>query len=387
MKQNQNNQQSRKAAGRKLWVSFLAASLFLAMGCKKSLTPGDASGENVSGTVAAKAARAPVMVVQAGSSIQAAIDAAAAGTVIKIQPGTYKEAITVNKADITIMGEGDVTIQNPGTEAIGINVQDGADGFTLQHVTIRDFTERGVNMNDVDGFLFSHVTVISNGEFGLFSEYCRNGVFEHCEGSGHAETGIFVGQSTHVRILQNRMYANVIGLEVENSSFITIDKNHTYNNAVGILSLLVPGRITTQSSDITITKNQVHENNHVNFSEPPEQESILPSGTGILVLGVDNALVEDNHVRDNRFTGIAVISTNIFGLLGLPITGIEPNPDGTRVIGNKLKNNGYDPQTSLPFPVPGVDLLWLPELGPGTDNCWSQNLYATSYPASLPVCQ
>jgi len=60
---------------------------------------------------------------------------------------------------------------------------------------------------------------------------------------------------------------------------------------------------------------------------------------------------------------------------------IEPNPDGTKTVKNLLKGNGTVPSLIIPFPP--VDLLWD---GSGTNNCWSNNQFATSYPSPLPVC-
>jgi parallel beta-helix repeat protein len=283
------------------------------------------------------------------------------------------------------MGDGNVVLQNPGAADYGIRVQDAADGFALKNITIRDFTERGVFMTDVDGFVFSHVTVIHNGEFGLFSEFCKNGLIEHCEGSEHAETAVFVGQSSNVTVSQNESYANVIGIEVENSSFVTLDKNHVYNNAVGILCLLVPGRVTKESSNLVLTKNQVRENNLPNFAKPPEMESVLPSGVGILLLGINNTVVQDNHVANHQFIGVALVSTLVMAALAhLPpeaFADIEPNPDGVKIVSNKVTGNGFQPPEGFPFP--GVDLLWD---GSGSGNCWSRNVYHTSFPDVLPAC-
>jgi parallel beta-helix repeat protein len=151
------------------------------------------------------------------------------------------------------------------------------------------------------------------------------------------------------------------------------------------MCLLVPGRTIKQSSNIILTKNHVRENNRPNFSLPPEKESVLPSGVGILMIGTDNSVVQDNHVTDNKFTGIALFSSLIIGTLsGLPpeaFADIEPNPDGVKVIGNKVKDNGFNPPSGLP--LPGVDLLWD---GSGNNNCWKNNLFATSYPSPLPAC-
>lgn len=371
-----------------VWLSavLLSTTLFVFTACKKEVIPDNVARSKITLQDVSQASKKnATIVVQPGGSIQAAVDAAPINSEIRIKPGTYNEKVIINKRGITLTGEGNVIIQNPGMESKGITVTDGGDGFVLQHVTIRNFTERAVDLTYVDGFLLSHVTVINNGEFGLFSEYCKNGLIEHCEGTGHTETGVFVGQSTDVKIIHNKMYANVIGLEVENSSNIILEKNQSFDNTVGIMCLLVPGRTVTQSANILITKNQVRENNRANFSSPPEQESVLPSGLGILILGTDKTSIRDNHVTGNNFAGIATLSSLIIGLLAnLPpaaFAGIEPNPHELRVISNQVKDNGFAPPSGLP--LPGADLLWD---GNGEDNCWSRNLFSTSFPSPLPAC-
>jgi parallel beta-helix repeat protein len=329
--------------------------------------------------------------VHNGSSIQAAVDAAQPGTVIKIEAGLYQEAITVNKNNITLVGlngmkqEG-VTIQNPGDEENGITVTANGDGFVLKNVTVKGFEENGVFLEGVDGFLLSHVTTINNGEYGLFPVHSTNGVIEECSASGHTDTGIYVGQSTNVAVNKNEAFANVNGIEIENCSNIIADKNHTYDNVCGILVVLLPGLQVKASSNILLTKNQVENNNHINFAEEGGGfESAVPSGCGILIVGTDKTIAKDNKVTGNHTTGIAVVSSVILGsLAGLPpeaFADIEPNPDGTRIVSNTVTNNGTAPPLGLP--LPGVDLLWD---GSGSDNCWSNNTYGSSYPAALPSC-
>jgi hypothetical protein len=129
----------------------------------------------------------------------------------------------------------------------------------------------------------------------------------------------------------------------------------------------------------------VEGNNHLNFSQPPEMESVLPSGIGILIVGADQTMVDDNHVMDNQLAGIALVSTLIIGqLANIPMeyfADIEPNPDGTKITGNKVKGNGFNPPQNLP--LPGADLLWD---GSGNNNCWKHNLYNTTFPSPLPAC-
>jgi parallel beta-helix repeat protein len=359
--------------------------------CKKALdAPETIQPSGVAERLQANAKKAPTIIVKAGTSIQSAVNAAATGSVIQIEPGTYREAIVVNKANITIVGSQNknrpVIIQSPGDEDDGITVQDAGDGFVLKDVTVRDFEENGVVLSHVNGFLLSHVTVINNGEYGLFPVFSTNGVIEDCEASGHSDTGIYVGQSSDVSISNNEAHDNVNGIEIENCTNVTAEKNHSYHNVVGIMSVLLPDLVKKVSSNIVISKNVVEDNNHENFAHEGELESFVPSGSGILVVGSDNTLVSDNKVSGHQFVGIAVVSTLILAALNPTSTetfaDIEPNPDGVKVIGNHLENNGYNPPQGLP--LPGVDLLWD---GSGSNNCWSKNHYSTSFPADLPACQ
>src|SRR5207248_110361 len=100
-------------------------------------------------------------VVHAGGSIQAAVNAATPGAVIRIEPGTYREAVHVAVPGLKLIGlhgkrGRGVIIENPGTEANGVAVDPGSDGFTLVDVTVRGFRENGVYLSGVHGFLLSH---------------------------------------------------------------------------------------------------------------------------------------------------------------------------------------------------------------------------------------
>ncbi len=366
-----------------LAVIFFVVIIFTA-GCKKEAAQEIHQAEDVLSK--SSNSKAADIIVQAGQSIQAAVNAAAPGAVIRIQPGTYREAIVVNTPNISIIGNGNVIIENPGDEENGIRVRDAADGFVLKNVTVQNFEENGVILIRVDDFVLSHVTTINNGEYGLFPLFCHKGMIDHCSATGHTDTGIYVGQSDGVCMEQNVAFGNVNGLEVENCTNTLVEKNHSYDNVCGILVVLLPGLTQKVSSDIIITGNHVVENNHVNFADPGGGfESFIPSGSGILVVGSDNVLVEKNNIRGNNFVGVATVSTLILGAIaGIPpeaFADIEPNSDGVRVIKNVLNKNGSAPPSGLP--LPGVDLLWD---GTGTGNCWSDNKFSTSYPTPLPTC-
>jgi parallel beta-helix repeat protein len=319
------------------------------------------------------------------------VDAASPGDVIRIEPGIYKEAVTVSKANIKMVGitsaaGEEVIIKNPGNEDNGIRVTDEGDGFVLVNVTVKGFKENGVILIRVDNFKLNKVKTINNGEYGIFPVLCNNGVVEYCSATGHSDTGIYIGQSSNVILRFNVASANVIGLEVENASNITVTKNYTHNNVTGILVDLLPGKQLKANSDIVIKDNLILNNNHENFGEEGSLESVIPSGIGILILGSDNVLVKQNSIKGNNFFGVGVFSSKVLGVLAnVPdeaFADIEPNPDGVKVVENILVKNGSAPP-QIAIPLPGVDLLWD---GTGTNNCWARNLFTTSYPSPLPSC-
>src|SRR5262249_45051061 len=172
-----------------------------------------------------------------------------------------------------------------------------------------------------------------------------------------------------VVITHNTAFRNVIGIEIENSSHVQALANESYDNVAGILLDLLPGLTVKTATDNTIAGNYVHDNNHVNFAAAGDLASFVPSGTGILILGADRTTVTGNLVTGNRFVGIALASTTFLtSLAGVPVTGIDPNPDGTHIANNVVLDNG----SKSPLPdIPGADLLWD---GNGKNNCWSDNV-------------
>ena len=370
------------------------AFLFLVSSCKKDLVNNqdnqDALLSNSTKTGIANFGKADI-VVHKGGSIQSAINGAKPGMVIQVEPGTYAEAVTISQAGIKLVGltnfkgEG-VILQNPGSVETGITVQKGADGFSIQNFTLQNFSENGILLNGIDGFYIGNIHAVNNGDYGIFPVFCSHGVIENCIASGHGDTGIYVGQSSDVVIRLNTVFDNVNGIEAENAHNISILLNNFYKNTLGIFAYLLPGKTVTTSSNITIRNNVVRNNNHPNFSDPNDLAAAVPSGVGILVLGADQTMVQQNIVSGNNFTGIVVFSTLVLGVLaGVPpeaFAGIEPNPDGTIVRGNFLSKNGSAPLT-LPIPVPGADLLWDAS---GQNNCWSNNVFKSSFPATLPSC-
>jgi len=148
-------------------IALLSAIFSFAMifcGCKKDIQ--SQANEILANSARNTKEEAPAVTVHAGQSIQAAVDVASPGSIIKIEAGTYNESLVVDKANMQLVGTDDgVIIQNPGDEENGISVTDAGDGFVLKNVTVRNFKENGVLLQHVDNFLLSHVTSTNNGEY------------------------------------------------------------------------------------------------------------------------------------------------------------------------------------------------------------------------------
>lgn len=371
----------------RLSVLLIVATFVILAGCKKETAPQeDAQAASLERTANGH----PHIVVKTGASIQAAINAACAGTIIFIQPGIYSEAVHVDKAGIQLIGMIEnnkaIIIQNPGKEENGIEVTSTAKGFVLKNVTVQNFDENGVLLTGVDHFVLDHVKAINNKEYGLFPVFCHNGSITYCSATGSSDTGIYVGQSTDITVENNVAFANVSGFEIENCTNVTASFNEAYDNAGGLLVFLLPGLTIKTASNILVTKNLIHDNNRPNFSTPEGGfEFFVPTGTGILLMGADKTTIQKNRISHNNFVGVATVSTLIIAsLAGLPpesITDIEPNADNTKIIDNVLTQNGTVAPPGLPLPP--ADFLWD---GSGANNCWKNNIYSTAFPAALPSC-
>jgi len=358
---------------------------------------------------------ATTIIVRPGQSIQAAVDAAAPGDTILVEPGTYAEpgvacpanpaqtcGVAVAKDGISLIGlahgRRQVVLVDPGGQDVGIQVaKTGAPACLsepaqrVQGSLVRGFTVSGFGLDGVDVVCADHwrvtgVRAIGNAEYGIFPVLSGPGRVDHSLASGANDTGIYVGQSHNVRADHNLAAGNVTGFEIENSSAVRVDHNKAAGNTAGILSFTLPFLAVTSNSGNQIDHNQVLGNNKPNTCTPGGDVCNVPPGSGIGVVAADHNQVEHNTVRGNNSFGIIVANLcNAFHLSPAQCAalGIDPNADANHIVFNKVTGNGGSPDPGI-APLPGADLLWD---GTGTGNCWGHNTAVSTFPAQLPGCR
>lgn len=315
-------------------------------------------------------AMAADLTVASGADIQAVIDTAGPGDTILVEPGEYHQSVYVDKPGITLRGlrDGDKRavldgrkILNDGIIASGHSIV--VDGFVVKGYKGNGIMTQGANNfqiinNDVEGAFY-----------GIFPQFGTNGLVKGNTVTGAEDAGIYVGMSDNVDVIENVAFANVMGIELENCRNGMIANNHTYDNSAGITLTLIPGLPVKDARGIVIQDNKIENNNHPNFAPASSLAASIPSGTGILILGPDEATIENNEITGNGNLGLLVADLITFGMASDP--KVDPYSDGIRVMKNTWDGNGENMSGMIadvlaPTGKTGIEIL---SMGKGRDSC------------------
>jgi parallel beta-helix repeat protein len=246
---------------------------------------------------------------------------AADGSTIELPAGnfTFDASLSLDgKKNVTIKGAGmDKTILNfkgqiSGAE--GIKITNGSD-ITISDLTVQDTKGDGVKTQLVEGITFRNVKAEwtngsdkDNGGYGLYPVQCTNVLIDNCVAVGAADAGIYVGQSKHIIVKNSKAYQNVAGIEIENSWYADVFDNEAYNNTGGILVFDLPDLIQKDGGFVRVFRNNIHDNNHVNFAPKGNTVGKVPQGTGLMILATRNVEAFENKIVNNISAGTAIVS-------------------------------------------------------------------------------
>ncbi|MFI6645506.1 right-handed parallel beta-helix repeat-containing protein [Streptomyces sp. NPDC050504] len=316
-------------------------------------------------------------------SIQKAVNTARSGDMVLVSPGVYRESVQLKTARVVLRGtdRDEVVVDGEFKRANGITVTGAAS--VVENLTVRNNLANGLLFTGVTdealqgpgaggagydpldtaafpalrGFRASYVTAHNNALYGIYAFDARDGVIEHSYGSGHADSGIYVGQckpcNTVVR--DNTTEHNAVGIEVTNASEDLYFLGNTARlNRVGMtvnsnnLEALGPQHRAVVAGNLIADNNDRHS---------PEQAD---GGFGIGV-GIGGGTY--NRFERNRVEGHSRAGFFLQDVQGYPVRG------------NEIRDNALD----------GGQLGLVVEARRSAGNCFVRNGSVPTSPVSLPV--
>ncbi|WP_120004520.1 right-handed parallel beta-helix repeat-containing protein [Nesterenkonia muleiensis] len=299
-------------------------------------------------------ADATVYVPQDAETINDAVDLVEPGGLIVIGPGTYEESVLIDVEDVTVRGEdrNEVVIDGGGVRPFGISAI--ADGVSVENLTVTDHTFYGVlvtGLHDENGpaahggdgystfdpedfppvqrFRFDHITAYNNGLYGLYAFNAQQGTITESYASGHADSGIYVGQCQEcwIDVSHNVAENNAVGFENANASELAgVRENRFTHNRVGMTFLSNYREAFHPQQANTVHGNLVGENAEPH--SPAQAEGAFGVGIGIGA-GTLNRFV-NNRIENNPSSGVTLSSEE------------DLAPVGNRIAGNAFSTNGVD---------------------------------------------
>ena len=292
-------------------------------------------------------------VVRPGESIQAAIDAAAAGATVRVAAGEFRENLTITTDGITLRGAGsgrhgtvllpaeeatpsDCT--EPGTPENGICV-DEANHVTVKDLTVAGFPSTGIYAYEAEDFTVSRVRARDNQGYGIAGFEISGLRFLDSVATENHAPGIYVGDSPDAQAVVRGNTANRNGVGGEGFGFLIRDSshglvvgNHASGNCVGFHFLDHRFNPDAPLSDWTVEGNTATHNN----GACPDAPTIFPafSGTGMLLFGANDVRVTRNLVVGNRpsVRAVGVRGGHRGRVVAVPRRGGNPRTTSSRAM-------------------------------------------------------
>ncbi|WP_114423435.1 right-handed parallel beta-helix repeat-containing protein [Nocardioides houyundeii] len=286
-----------------------------------------------------------VRVPQDADSIQDAVDRVAAGGLVLVDEGVYRESVVVSTADVTLRGvdRGGTVVDGEGERPYG--VVGIADGLRVQNLTVRDHTFYGVLVTGVhDGdvpsansgddyaefdpdrfppvqrFAIDHVTAHNNGLYGIYAFDAQHGVIADSYASGSADSGIYVGQchACDILVTGNVAERNAVGFENANASGpLVVTGNRFTGNRVAMTLLSNYQEAFRPQRGNQVVGNVIGDSGA--GDSPAQADGGFGTGLGIAG-GVGNEIAR-NRIVGNPRAGVLLTNTEDLPASGNTFTG------------------------------------------------------------------
>lgn len=325
---------------------------------------------------------AAVHIVNEGESIQAAIKKAKSGDTVKVMPGVYHELVFIDKDNIHLSG---IVQQSRWPVMDGQNkLNDGiliaGHGVTVERMKVKGYLGNAIMTQGSNNFkILRNIIEGPSSFYGIFPQFGKNGLVAYNTITGIEDAAIYVGMCENVDVLYNETFANVMGVEIENSYNVLVEGNVVYDNSTGLSVTLFPGLPIKGAENTIIRNNFFYNNNHKNFAR---EGSFLRKrdGIGIWIFAADKTTIENNLIKDNNSAGIFLSDHG--NKSAAPDPKMDPRPDYSRVLENVFINNGNAPKGLLKEMLASADRTVGADIvstGEGRRNCASNRQSITEF--------
>ncbi|MCA9528647.1 MAG: hypothetical protein KC543_00770 [Myxococcales bacterium] len=329
----------------------LCATFALARTASAATLVVDDDGMAVSGDCDASAA--------AFTTVQAAITAAAAGDTIEVCPGTYNENVTVNKANLTLLGAKAGIAAGPSATPAGR----GTGESIIQAASGNTIFFTGASGVRIDGFTV--VAASSAGGSAIYASGADNVLVNNVlRGDGGTATGfasgVRTGSMSNIVVQANNIDGLRYGMNLDgspaNAPGLIADNYVTGNPVTGMILN------STSPNGQTITGNLIEGN-----------------GSGMVVAQGEH-LIKDNVIRNNGGSGIYVFATaRTFGIsildnelrdngsVAVYFASDDPAATGNEVHGNNIVGNGFGVYSQNSATIDATCNWWGDASGPSNE--------------------
>lgn len=312
------------------------------------------------------------------------------------------------KCDIQVKGTGrhanDVFIQGDATKQ-NIFKADRADGIVFYNMRAEVSDYNNFYVLETDGFRFEKIRSGWSNEYGFLSFVSDHGLYQNLDAFGAGDAGVYPGSGPQgercgITLRNVNSHHNLQGNSGSAGDNLCYFDNRFHHNGVGVVvdsfSRGHPG--TPQDSSIW-RRNRIYSNNGDYFNaeldeycKKPYTERdpkrtcpaiMVPVGTGLLIAGGNDNLIEGNHIYDNWRYG-----TMLFFVEAAFRGDNDPLRQTDTSHGNRYLNNHMGVTPSGERDPNGTDHWWDEA---GARNCWEDNTGpdgkpATGDPSPLPDC-
>ncbi|KMS90415.1 right-handed parallel beta-helix repeat-containing protein [Prauserella rugosa] len=329
------------------------------------------------------------ILVAAGESVQAALDTAGEGTVVRLGEGTFAENLSVTTSGVRLVGAGSGrTVLVPGATTTATSIPPlhdapadvvsgialhGVRDIAIEGLTVRGFSGAGVYAHSCHGVRLTDVEADGDRVWGLYLRESADLRVESCSARGSQYAGVafaFCAAADGV-VTGTEATGSAFGVFVDNSSGVRVVGNRCHGNAAGILLLhqTYEGELPGGVRDCLVSDNDVRANTLAAGGEAPDALGAAGppiSGVGIAAIGTQRVTVVGNHVHDHRPTGETVMP-------GAVVLASSADWGGSDAVDNTLEWNtitGNEPFDALVATDPSAQRF-------------RNNVIGTSEPAQL----